>query len=251
MTPVTIRRILIERSMSGDIWAPEMIFASGETLLPKEIFGVRLRPDLMHQVVVSQMANRRQVIAHTKGRGEVSGGGKKPWAQKGTGRARHGSIRSPLWKGGGTTFGPTKETIFKKKIPTQMKRKALFMALSEKFRNNLLVVVEALKIEKPKTKLAVEILGKLPLKDESRLIALPEIDKNFILAARNIPSTKTLQARDLNVFDLLSFKYLVLPKESIKVIQKTFTEKKIKEDIQEKPKKRAIKKAPKTRKKKK
>ncbi len=157
---------------------------TGETLLPKEIFGVKLNRDLMHQVVVSQMANRRQVIAHTKGRGEVSGGGKKPWAQKGTGRARHGSIRSPLWKGGGTTFGPTKEANFKKKIPIQMKRRALFMALSEKFRNNLLVVMDALKIEKLKTKLVAEILKKLPLKSESCLIALPEMDKDLILAKR-------------------------------------------------------------------
>jgi large subunit ribosomal protein L4 len=228
---------------------------TGETLLPKEIFDVKLSQDLMHQVVVSQMSNRRQVIAHTKGRGEVSGGGKKPWAQKGTGRARHGSIRSPLWKGGGTTFGPTKEANFKKKIPSQMKRRALFMALSEKFRNNLLVVVDVLNIENPKTKVFVEILKKLPLKNQSRLIALSGMDRNLILAARNISSTKTIQATDLNVFDLLSFKYLVLPKESIKVIQKTFIEKEIKEDIQEEPKKRetkkVAKKAVKTRKKKK
>jgi len=229
---------------------------TGETLLPKEIFDVKLGRDLMHQVLVSQMANRRQVIAHTKGRGEVSGGGKKPWAQKGTGRARHGSIRSPLWKGGGTTFGPTKETIFKKKIPSRMKRRALFMALSEKFRNNLLVVVDALKIEKLKTKLVVEILKKLPLKGENCLIALSEMDKDLILAARNISSVKTIQATDLNVFDLLSSKYLVLPKGSIKVIQKTFIEKKVKEDVQEedvqeKSKKKTVKKSVKAKKKKK
>jgi len=227
---------------------------TGETLLPKEIFDVKLSQDLMHQVLVSQMANRRQVIAHTKGRGEVSGGGKKPWAQKGTGRARHGSIRSPLWKGGGATFGPTKEANFKKKIPSQMKRKALFMALSEKFRNGFLVVVESLKVEKLKTKLMADILNKLPLKGKSCLIALPEMDNDLILAARNIPFAKTLQSRDLNVFDLLSFKYLVLPKESIKVIQKTFTEKEVKEEVKEKPKKavrKSSKKAAKTRKKKK
>ena len=89
----------------------------GQTLLPREIFGVEINPDLVHQVVVSQMANRRKVIAHTKTRGEVRGGGKKPWRQKGTGRARHGSIRSPIWKGGGVVFGPRKEKIFKKEIP--------------------------------------------------------------------------------------------------------------------------------------
>ena len=96
---------------------------SGQALLPKEIFDVKFNSDLVHQVAVSQAANRRRVIAHTKGRGDVRGGGKKPWRQKGTGRARHGSRRSPIWKGGGVTFGPTKERVFKKDIPKKMRRK--------------------------------------------------------------------------------------------------------------------------------
>jgi large subunit ribosomal protein L4 len=194
----------------------------GQTRLPKEIFDVKINPDLVHQVVVSQMANRRKVIAHTKDRGEVRGGGRKPWRQKGTGRARHGSIRSPLWRGGGVTFGPRKEKVFKKEIPKKMRRKALFMVLSGKAKNNLLILLDKLKIEKPKTKLMVEILKKLPSKDESALIALPELDKNLILAARNLPEVETIQAKDLNVLDLLSFKYLIMPKESIKVIKETF-----------------------------
>ncbi len=194
----------------------------GKTLLPKEIFEIPINPDLVHQVVVSQLVNRRRVIAHTKGRGEVRGGGRKPWRQKGTGRARHGSIRSPLWRGGGVTFGPTKERVFKKRIPKKMRRKALFMALSGKVKNNLLILLDKLKIEKPKTKLIADILRKLPSKEESALITLPDYDKNIVLAARNLPNIDTIWARNLNALDLLIFKYLIMPKESIKVIKETF-----------------------------
>jgi large subunit ribosomal protein L4 len=199
---------------------------TGQTRLPKEIFDLKVNPDLVHQVVVSQMANRRQVLAHTKDRGEVRGGGRKPWRQKGTGRARHGSVRSPLWRGGGVTFGPTKERIFKKKIPKKMKRLALFMALSAKAKNNLLILLDKLSLEKVKTKLMAEILKKLPCEDKSCLIALPEMDKNIILATRNLPDVGTIQAKDLNALDLLSFKYLIMPKEAIKVIKETFLKQK-------------------------
>lgn len=202
----------------------------GQTRLPSEIFGVEMNPDLVYQVVVAQMANRRKTIAHTKTRGEVRGGGRKPWPQKGLGRARHGSIRSPLWKGGGVVFGPRKEKIYKKKIPKKMRRKALFMVLSEKAKNNLLIVLDQLNIEKPKTKLMAEILQKLfqakikngKGKIPSSLIVLPKIEKDLILATRNLPQVQTIQAKDLNCLDLLSFKYLILPKESIKVIKETF-----------------------------
>ena len=197
----------------------------GEVTLPKEIFGLKINPDLIHQVVISQMANRRKAIAHTKDRGEVSGGGKKPWRQKGLGRARHGSIRSPIWKGGGVVFGPRKEKKFKKKIPKKMKRKALLMALSAKLKNNLLIILDKLKISKPKTKEMVKILEKLPAKKESSLIVIPELNRNLILAARNIQDVETRRAKDLNCLDLLSFKYLIMPKESIKVIKETFLKK--------------------------
>ncbi len=193
-----------------------------QTLLPKEIFDVKMNSDLVHQVAVSQMANRRQVSAHIKTRAEVRGGGRKPWRQKGTGRARAGSIRSPIWRGGGVTFGPTTEKVFKKRIPKKMRRKALFMVLSAKAKENLLLVLNNLKIEKPKTKLMREILDKLFLKKGSGLIALAQKDENIIKAARNIPKTETIQAKDLNVLDLLSSKYLVMPKEVIKVIKETF-----------------------------
>jgi large subunit ribosomal protein L4 len=192
-----------------------------QTLLPKEIFDVEINPDLIHQVVVAQTANRRRVIAHTKGRGEVRGGGKKPWRQKGTGRARHGSIRSPLWKGGGVTFGPTKERTFKKEINKKMKRKALFMVLTAKAKNNLLLVLDKIILEQPKTKLMAEVLKGLPVKG-SALIILPKKEKNLIQASKNIPQAKTIQAQDINPLDLLSFKNLVLLKDSIKVIKETF-----------------------------
>ena len=207
---------------------------TGTALLPKEIFDVKMNPDLVHQVVVSQMANRRKVLAHTKNRGEVRGGGKKPWRQKGTGRARHASIRSPLWRHGGITFGPRKEKVFKKEIPKKMKRLALFMALSEKARQNLLILLDKIKLDEPKTKLMAKIIenlkslpdrqaGKIEnFKKGNVLIALPELDKNIISVARNLPDVKTIQAKDLNCLDLLSLKYLIMPKEAIKVLKETF-----------------------------
>src|SRR3989338_1769453 len=195
-----------------------------QTRLPADVFGIEINHDLVHQVVVSQMANRRQIIAHTKDRGEVSGGGRKPWRQKGTGRARHGSIRSPFWRHGGGTFVPTKERDFKKKINTKMKRGALLMVLSEKAKNNFLILLDKLELENAKTKLMAKILEKLPIKG-SCLIALPSMDKNIILSTRNLSGVKIFQAKDLSALDLLNFKYLLMPKESIKVIKEKLLKK--------------------------
>lgn len=191
--------------------------------LPKEIFEVPMNSDLVHQVAVSQMANRRQVSAHTKDRSDVRGGGAKPWRQKGTGRARHGSIRSPIWKGGGVTFGPRKDKVFKKIIPKKMRRKALFMVLSAKLKDNSVLVLDELKIEKPKTKIMFDILNKLFLKKGSSLVVLAKKDENIIKSVDNIPKVDTIQARELNVLDMLNYKYLLMPKEAIKVIEDTFT----------------------------
>lgn len=193
-----------------------------EALLPKEIFDIKMNSDLVHQVVLSQTANRRKVIAKVKDRSEVRGGGRKPWRQKGTGRARVGSIRSPIWRGGGVTFGPRTEKVFKKRIPKKMRKKALFMVLSAKAKENLLLVLDTLKIEKPKTKLMVEILNKLFLKKGSGLVVLPQMDKNIIKSTKNIPKVNVIQAKDLNVLDLLSYKYVMIPKEAIKTIKDTF-----------------------------
>jgi len=191
-------------------------------LLPK-IFDVKINADLIHQVVVAQLANSRQVIAHAKGRSEVRGGGRKPWRQKGTGRARHGSIRSPIWRGGGVTFGPTKERVFKKKINKKMKRKALFMVLTSKIKDDELILLDKLELKEAKTKpMAKMIENILKKKQKSVLVVIPQKDENIARANKNIPYTKTLRADSLNVLDLLSFKYLLMPKEVIKVIEKVY-----------------------------
>ncbi len=193
-----------------------------QTLLPKEIFDIKINPDLIHQVLVSQMANKRRVIAHTKGRGDVRGGGRKPWRQKGTGRARHGSTRSPIWRGGGVTFGPTKNRVFKKKINKKTRRKALFMVLSAKAKEKLIIVLDGLKLEKPKTKEISKILKKIFPKKISAILAIFEKDEKILRAGRNIPNFQIMEARNLNVSDLLSFKHLILTKETNNVIKNTF-----------------------------
>jgi len=193
-----------------------------EIELPKEIFGLEINPNFLHQVIVSQMANRRRGTAHTKGRAEVSGGGRKPWPQKRLGRARHGSIRSPIFRGGGVAHGPKKEKNYKKKIPKKMRRKALLMALSSKAKDEELILVDNLEVEKPKTKEMVRILENLKIKGKSVLISLPSLQKKVILAARNIPKVSTVRAGDLNALDVLNSKYLLMPVESVEVIKKTF-----------------------------
>jgi large subunit ribosomal protein L4 len=199
-----------------------------ELELPDEVFGLKLNKNLLHQAVVAQMANSRQVIAHTKDRSEVSGGGKKPWRQKGTGRARHGSIRSPIWKGGGVTFGPTKEKNFSKKINKKMKRKALLMALSGKVKDNELILLDDLKISTPKTKelsRVIESLSKIK-KDFKRgaLIALENKEENIIKAVKNIPKFSTIGIRNLNIVDILKYKYLLMTKDGVNKL-KTKSEK--------------------------
>ncbi|MEA3344425.1 MAG: 50S ribosomal protein L4 [Patescibacteria group bacterium] len=192
------------------------------TLLPKDIFEIKMNEDLVHQVAVSQIANRRKIIAKTKDRSEVRGGGRKPWQQKGTGRARVGSNRSPIWKGGGVTFGPRTERVFKKRIPTKMRRKALFMILSAKAKDNLIFVLDSIKTEMPKTKPMAKVFSTLFLKNGSGLVVLAERDLNTIKSIRNIAKVGVIQAKDLNPLDLLSYKYLIVTKESLEVIKKTF-----------------------------
>ncbi len=194
----------------------------GKANLAKEIFEVSLNSDLLHQVVVFQRANRRQKSARAKGRAEVRGGGRKPWRQKGTGRARHGSIRSPLWKGGGVTFGPTEERKIKRTIPKKMRRKALFIALSSKAKDKEIIVLDKIGMERGKTKDFVGILNNLKIADNSLLLVTPEKEEKLIKASRNIPGKKTVRAEDLNALDVLSFKNIMMPKQSLKAIKDNF-----------------------------
>lgn len=198
--------------------------------LPKEIFGLRPNADLVHQVYVSLMSNRRTAVADTKGRGEVRGGGRKPWRQKGTGRARHGSTRSPIWVGGGVAHGPKSEKNFAKKVNKKMKMKALFTVLSAKWRDGEIVFLDDLVFTVPKTGTAQKIitalaqkakLEKIDYKTGRRaLLALPE--KNIITekSFRNIKSALVEEVRNLNLVDLLNYKYVVFvsPKQSLEAL---------------------------------
>ena len=193
----------------------------GTVELPDSVFAVPSNNDLLHQVVTSQTANKRQILAHAKTRAEVRGGGKKPWRQKGTGRARHGSIRSPIWKGGGVTFGPTKEVNFKKKIDKKMSRKALIVALSEKARNNNIIVVDNIELNAPKTKEAAGILNSFHKKFGnlgSVLILTPLLNKSLYIAVKNIQRTGITEARNLNSLEALSYKNLIIFKDAVNVI---------------------------------
>lgn len=204
----------------------------GSIELSDAIFNVPLNHDLVHQAVVIQFANSRKILAHTKGRGVVRGGGKKPWRQKGTGRARHGSIRSPIWKGGGVTHGPLKEKIYSKKINKKAKQKALFMALSSKARDGQLAVLESIFLSEIKTKKMKEIFDKISInlaghkkdkkKQDSILLVQPDSNKNLVRAARNLSFVETIRADSLNVIDILENKYLVLLKDSVPIIEKTY-----------------------------
>ncbi len=199
----------------------------GKVKLPAEVFDIPINYALVHQAIAAQQANSRRVIAHTKDRSERRGGGVKPWRQKGTGRARHGSIRSPIWRKGGVTFGPTKERNYSKKINKKVKRKALLMALTSKVKDQEMVVLDQLKIEQAKTKDVVQILNNLGKTFQQErltniLIVMPQTDKNVILSGRNLPKVKVIRADSLNPVDVLTFRNLILLKDSIKVIEETY-----------------------------
>lgn len=198
----------------------------GHIELPDGIFGVKFNPDLIHQVLTSILSNRRKSIADTKGRGEVRGGGIKPWKQKGTGRARHGSIRSPIWKGGGVTFGPKSERNFLHKINKKMKKNALFSVLSKKVVDNEIRVVDAIHLKEAKTKEMSGILhalaGRLEKKKKyDSLVVLPSAERNIILATRNLPKAFALEVKNLNLHDLLHYKFLVITKGAVEELAKS------------------------------
>jgi large subunit ribosomal protein L4 len=188
--------------------------------LNDQIFGIRPNEDLMAQYVRVYQANQRQGTVKTKTRGEVRGGGRKPWRQKGTGRARHGSIRSPIWVGGGTVHGPQPKD-WSLKMPKKMRRKALFSALSQKAKEDDILVLNKLELKEIKTRELGEVLGNLPVKDRT-LIALDKVDENVILSARNLVGVETSQAKDLNAYDVLNTETIILPKSSLKILEETF-----------------------------
>lgn len=185
--------------------------------LPAAIFEAPIKTELMHQAFVRQMANARLGTHKTKTRSEVSGGGQKPWRQKGTGRARHGSRRSPIWVGGGKVHTPMPRK-YTKKMPRKMRRAALRSALSEKASNKQIVVLEAFSLDQPKTKEMAAALGKLVGK-ESVLILLPDRDEMVEKSVRNLPKAKTLRANYLNVRDLLQYDRVIMPLGALDVIQ--------------------------------
>ena len=233
---------------------------TGQMKLPEEVFGKDFKPDLIHQVIIGMQSNKRQGTAHTKDRGEVRGGGKKPWKQKGTGRARHGSNRSPIWIGGGVTFGPTNEKNYKKVLPKKIRKAALLSILSAKAKDKDILVVEGIEIKEPKTKIIKPILDKLlsiiqaervvkdntkekgenkekgkskeeekegkikkeKKKKESLLIISAKKEDTLLRAMKNIPRVSIIEARNLNVLEIASSQNLIFLKKSIKTIEDTF-----------------------------
>ena len=198
--------------------------------LPEDIFGVSLNPTLLSQAIKRQLANRRRAIANTKTRGEVSGGGRKPFRQKGTGNARAGSTRSPLWIGGGVTFGPRTERNFKQRFPHKMLKKAIYMALSEKLKNKRFIVVDkinefvtgVISLDKIATKEMQAFLEHLSIEEGSILVLLPRTEANFELSAANLPYIKVIQIQNINVFDLTKFDYVLTDMEGVELIKKIF-----------------------------
>lgn len=187
-----------------------------EPTLNEAIFGAKPRTHLLHQAVVMQLANQRTGSAATKSKGFVSGGGKKPWRQKGTGRARAGSIRSPIWVGGGTVFGPQPRD-YSYRMPRTARREALLSALSLKKRESKLIVVDKLELEQAKTKLMVQALAEL--KVASALLVIPQADAKIERSARNLPNVKVLRVDGLNVYDLLRYEHLILTEQALKILQ--------------------------------
>lgn len=199
--------------------------------IPEAIFDLKWNGDLVHQVVISLQSNKRTPVAHTKDRSDVRGGGRKPWRQKGTGRARVGSSRSPLWRGGGATFGPRKEKDYSKKVNKKMKIKALYVSLSQKLRDGEILFIDSLTLSEPKTSKAKDILTALSSIDgfdtllskrnNSALLSINEKDNIVERSFDNIGNIEVGETRNLNVLDVLSYKYIIIvePKEAVTFLE--------------------------------
>lgn len=195
--------------------------------LADNIFAVSANPELLHQAIVAQNNNSRQVLAHTKTRSEVAGGGKKPWKQKGTGRARAGSSRSPIWIGGGVTFGPRKDRNFKQKINQKMKQKAIFMALSDRVASKSLAVVDKFDLKEYKTKVLETILNDFDKKifntnRRSILIITSVKDDKLKYSLRNLQNTKLINLDNINLVDILNYRNLVLTESAVASFTKRY-----------------------------
>jgi len=192
----------------------------GEIELADAVFGIEPNTHVLHDAVVMQQASLRQGTHKTKGRSEVRGGGRKPWKQKGTGRARQGSIRSPQWKGGGIVFGPTPRS-YAYKLPKKVRRLALKSALSSKVIDNEIIVLDALNIAAPKTKEITALLNNLKI-DRKALVVTAEYDDNVALSVRNLPNAKFVSAEGINVLDVLGYDKLIITKDAAKKVEEVF-----------------------------
>ena len=188
----------------------------GAVELPDDIFNIEVNEAVMHQALVRQLANKRLGTHKTKNRSQVSGGGRKPWRQKGTGRARQGSIRAPQWRGGGTVFGPQPRS-YAKRMPRKMRRLALRSALTVKARAQEIIVLDELTMDAPRTREMAAMMDALGV-ERKALLLLPDANENVELSARNLPYVKTLRANYLNVRDLLGYNVIVMPQQAIEVI---------------------------------
>ena len=225
--------------------------------LPENVFGVAWNESLMHQVVTAMQDNARTMVAHVKMRGEVRGGGKKPWQQKGTGRARHGSTRSPIWKGGGVTHGPRNDKSYTRTIPKKMRAKALFMALSRKLADNELIFIDSFGLETPKTAVAKKALSSLStsLKNgimgkakNAALIALADPKDATTKSFRNLGNVECKAVRDLNPLAVMKYTYLIIenPEASVAILAHRASKKVAAEGAEKKVRAKATKKSPKT-----
>lgn len=196
---------------------------TGEVKLSDALFAREVKPHVVHEVLVAQLANGRTVTSNTKDRSEVRGGGKKPWKQKGTGRARHGSRRSPIWIGGGITFGPLKTRVFGKKVNKKMRKEALRMVLTDKVQNDAFIAVDEMRFADTKTKHAAAMRAALPGANKSALIVLTKEEREAARAIENLPKTAAIAAESLNVRDLLKYTYVIASEAAIERMQKTYT----------------------------
>lgn len=194
--------------------------SAGEIELNPEIFDIEINEHAVYTVVKNLLANRRQGTHSAKTRAEVRGGGRKPWRQKGTGRARQGSIRSPQWKGGGVVFAP-KPRDYSYKLPKKIKRLALKSALSSKVQDKEIIVVDSLVLDAPKTKDMIKVLSNLKA-NKKTLVVIPERDENLILAARNIPGVKTAYVNTINVYDILNCDSFLITKDAVNKVEEVY-----------------------------